>query len=110
MLALEDVDWADAGTSALAEDVLALTDREAVLLAATLRVYPSSNGAQFRLHAIGNYSHRALELPLEPLSEEESDHLLELLLPGLDARTREGLVAHAEGNPLYLEELVARCP
>ena len=106
VLALEDVDWADAGTRALAEDVLALTDREAVLLAVTLRVYPSSNGAQFRLHALGNYSHRALELPLEPLSEEESEHLLELLLPGLDARTREGLVAQAEGNPLYLEELV----
>jgi len=106
VLALEDVDWADAGTRALAEDVLALTDHEAVLLAVTLRVYPSSNGAQFRLHALGNYPHRALELPLEPLSEEESEHLLELLLPGLDARTREGLVAHAEGNPLYLEELV----
>jgi class 3 adenylate cyclase len=107
VLALEDVDWADAATLALAEDVLALTDREPLLVVATLRVYPSSAGARLRLHALGNYAHRALELPLEPLSEAESEELLEKLVPGLDPRTREELVAHGEGNPLYLEELVS---
>ena len=107
VLAIEDAEWADAGTLALAEEVLELTDREPLLVAASLRVHPSSAGAQFRLHALGDYAHRALELPLQPLSRAESEELLDQLLPGLDPRTRDDVVAHAEGNPLYLEELVS---
>jgi len=106
VLALEDLQWADAATLALAEDVLDLADREPVLFASTLRVDEASDGAQLRLRALGDYAHRALELALDPLPDDAARHLLGGLMPGLDPDTRDALVARAGGNPLYLEELV----
>ena len=106
VLALEDVQWAESATRALAEEVLDLTDREPLLFAATLRVDAASDGSQLRLRALGDYSHRAVELALDPLAEDEAELLLGMLMPGLDSETREELVTHAEGNPLYVEELV----
>jgi len=51
----------------------------------------------------------AARLALEPLSDTETDELADHLLPqfGLDDETRDRLVAAAEGNPLFLEQLVA---
>jgi class 3 adenylate cyclase/tetratricopeptide (TPR) repeat protein len=48
-------------------------------------------------------------LPLEPLSDEESDLLLETLGDGVDlpAETRSRIVSVAEGNPLFVEQMVA---
>ncbi|HUJ91224.1 MAG TPA: BTAD domain-containing putative transcriptional regulator [Gaiellaceae bacterium] len=46
---------------------------------------------------------------MEPLSDEETETLVDHLLPesALDATTHDRLVAAAEGNPLFLEQLVA---
>ena len=46
---------------------------------------------------------------LEPLSDDETNTLADQLLPesALDAETHDRLVAAAEGNPLFLEQLVA---
>jgi class 3 adenylate cyclase len=106
VLALEDLQWADTATLALAENVLDLADREPVLFASTLRVDEASDGSQLRLRALGDYAHRALELALDPLPEDAARHLLTALMPGLDPDTRDALVTRAGGNPLYLEELV----
>jgi class 3 adenylate cyclase len=106
VLALEDLQWASSATRVLAEDVLELTDREPLLFAATLRVDPASDGSRLRLRALGDYAHRAVELALDPLSEDEAGHLLGTLMPGLDTQTRDDLVVQAGGNPLYVEELV----
>jgi class 3 adenylate cyclase/DNA-binding winged helix-turn-helix (wHTH) protein len=48
-------------------------------------------------------------LVLEPLSDDETNALAAQLLPesALDAATHDQLVAAAEGNPLFLEQLVA---
>ncbi len=56
---------------------------------------------------LAEFPHRSGELALGSLSEEASAELLSLLLPGaLDAPTRSELARRAEGNPLYLEELL----
>ena len=46
---------------------------------------------------------------LDPLSEAESDELIEGLFPGspLDERTRDRIRKAAEGNPLFVEQLLA---
>ena len=44
---------------------------------------------------------------LEPLSTEESEQLLEALAERVDERLRGRILAAAEGNPLFLEEMVA---
>jgi class 3 adenylate cyclase len=106
VLALEDLQWSDSATRVLAEDVLELTDREPLLFATTLRVDQSSDGSRLRLRALGDYAHRAVELALDPLSEDEAGSLFAMLMPGLDTQTREDLVQQAGGNPLYVEELV----
>ena len=107
VLAIDDLHWAHASSRELAEDLLALTERAPLLLVATMRRDPGSEGWRFRTHVLTEFSHRATELALEPLSPTEAAELLGRLLPGaFDDETREEIVERAEGNPLYLEELL----
>jgi class 3 adenylate cyclase/tetratricopeptide (TPR) repeat protein len=46
-------------------------------------------------------------LPLEPLAERDATAVVTSLLPAADPSTIERVVSVAEGNPLFLEELVA---
>jgi predicted ATPase len=57
---------------------------------------------------MGEYPHRAEEMVLAPLDEAAASALAESLVPEgkLDRWTRKALVDRAEGNPLYLEELM----
>jgi class 3 adenylate cyclase len=108
VIALEDVHWADASTRELAEDLLDLADLAPLLLIATSRVDPSSEGWRLRVRILSDYSHRALDLTLEPLADEAAHELL-ASLPRSQSLGEEELrhvVAGAEGNPLYLEELL----
>jgi predicted ATPase len=107
VLAIEDLHWAHASSRELAEDLLDLTDRAALLLVATLRRDPSSEGWRFRTRVLAEFSHRATEIALDPLPPAAAGEILATLLPGaVDAETGEGILARAEGNPLYLEELL----
>jgi class 3 adenylate cyclase len=107
VVAIDDLHWADPQARELAEAVLAVTDRTQVLVAVALRADPPSEGSRFRLHALESYSHRMLELELGPLSDDAAEELLSMLMPdGLDVEAREELIARAEGNPLFLEELL----
>jgi class 3 adenylate cyclase len=107
VVALEDAHWADASTRDLAEELLELTDRAPVLVAVTTRQDPASEGFRFRLRVLADYPHRTLELMLGPLSDEAAGRLLATMVPGvLDAGARREIVERAEGNPLYLEELL----
>jgi class 3 adenylate cyclase len=107
VLAIEDLHWAHASTRELAEDLLELSERAPLLVVATLRRDPASEGWRFRTRVLADYSHRATELTLAPLAPAAATELLATLLPGVfDDETREEIVARAEGNPLYLEELL----
>ena len=107
VLALEDLHWAHASTRELAETLLELTDRSPLLLVVTLRRDQASEGWRFRTRVLTDYSHRATEIPLEPLAPVAAREILATLLPGaLDDATVEDLVERAEGNPLFLEELL----
>jgi class 3 adenylate cyclase len=108
VVAVDDLHWADPSTRELAEDLLDLTDRAPVLVATTFRPDPGSEAWRYRLAVMGEYSHRAVELPLGPLAEEAAGRLAEAIVPGgkLDQWTRKAIVDRAEGNPLYLEELL----
>ena len=108
VLAIDDLHWADRTTRDLAERLLELTDRSAVMLATALRPDPGSEGWSFRLAAQTRFAHRVDEVPLLPLTPEASRALIDELVPAglvVDA-VKDEVVAKAEGNPLYLEELL----
>jgi DNA-binding SARP family transcriptional activator len=107
VVAIEDLHWAHATTRQLAEDLLALTDRAPLLLVATLRRDVETEGWRFRTRVLTDFSHRATELTLDALAAEPMEEILRNLLPGaLDDTVGREVVARAEGNPLYLEELL----
>ena len=107
VLALDDLHWADAATRELAEALVKVTDRAPLMMALAFRGDHPSEGSRFRLHALEHYPHRTIELQLGPLSSEACEELLEMLVSeGVDEAARAELVARAEGNPLYLEELL----
>jgi len=107
VLALDDLHWADTETRGLAEELIEVTDRAPLCVVVSLRTDVPSEGLRFRLHALEHYAHRAVEIPLGPLSDAAASELLAMLMPGgLDTEARDEIVARAEGNPLYVEELL----
>jgi predicted ATPase len=103
---LEDVQWADASTRELAEEVMELTDRAAVAVVLTEEPIAASEGAALRRRASGDFAHRTTEISLRPLAETVAEALLiGILGDDVEPRVRTRLVREAEGNPLYLEEL-----
>jgi class 3 adenylate cyclase len=107
ILAVDDLHWADSSTIELAQELLETLDRIPLLLVMAFRADLPSPGSRFRLHALEHSPHRVAELPLGPLSEAATQELLAMLMPeGLDPASRDQLVSRAEGNPLYLEELL----
>jgi predicted ATPase len=107
VLALDDVHWANPSTRSLAEHLLEATDRAPLLLVVAMRPDPDSEGWALRLRMLADFAHRSTQVAVGPLDRDESVALLEALLPaGLDERSRDEIVRRAEGNPLYLEELL----
>jgi class 3 adenylate cyclase len=107
VLAIEDLHWAHASTRELADDLLDLTEWAPLLLVSTLRRDTTSEGWRFRTRVLTDFSHRGTEITLDPLPTAAANEILATLLPGvLDESTGNEIVARAEGNPLYLEELL----
>lgn len=108
VLAVDDLHWADRTTRSLAERLLELTDRAAVVLASALRPDPASEGWAFRLVAQTRFTHRVVEVPLLPLAPAASRELIDALVPSglVGEQVKDEIVAKAEGNPLFIEELL----
>src|SRR5438034_1197780 len=70
VVAVDDLHWASPSSRELLEDLLEVTERAPLLVAATLRPDPTSEGWRFRLRVLTDFSHRTVEQPLDPLSDE----------------------------------------
>ncbi len=108
VLAIDDLQWADAATADLAQGLLDLTDRAAVLVVMAFRPDPQSAAHTVRVKALADFPHRSIEVPLGPLSPDACRRLVEVLIPStsIDSETEQGMIARSEGNPLFLEELL----
>jgi len=108
VIAVDDLQWVDRSTRQLADELLGLTDRAPVLVALTLRPDPTSEAWELRTRASAEFAHRTTEVTLGPLDEVASRQLVDSFLPPgvVGQRVRDEIVARAEGNPLYLEELL----
>jgi ABC-type oligopeptide transport system substrate-binding subunit/class 3 adenylate cyclase len=108
ILVVEDLHWADATSTQLLERLLPVTEDAAVLLVLTLR--PERDHAAWRIKEVAERTlpHRTREITLEALSRAADRQLLGALV-GMGTLPRDievRILADAEGNPFYLEELV----
>lgn len=103
----EDLHWADAPSIQVLQHALTHLLDARVLLAFTSRADVETPGWALMDALPDLPGVSALQLHLTPLAEQEAHTLLESLMPGQALGEIEKLVlAHAEGNPLFIEELV----
>ncbi len=104
VVVLEDMHWASDLLREMVERILARSTG-ALLLVATARPEFAETHASF---AAGRPDVAALSL--RPLDRRQSSGLLDGLLPGRDLppAVEDEILATAEGNPLFIEEIVTR--
>ena len=108
LLVVDDVHWADAASVALLAHLLDITDQSPVLLVLAGRPEPGHPSWQLREAAIREHAHRSQVVELTALAGEVGRELLTELVggAGLPEDLEQIVLERAEGNPLYLEELV----
>lgn len=109
LLVLEDLHWADVSTLDLVVFLAHnLGDRPVLLLATYRAEEPLSAERMRRLEEGVRRSGTALVLELEPLGRDELTALLDARAgTPLPHALADGIVARAEGNPFFAEELLA---
>jgi class 3 adenylate cyclase/tetratricopeptide (TPR) repeat protein len=107
-LVFEDLHWADESSVELLAHVLPLVREVPLLVCAVSRPDRTAPAAGLRDAAAGASGGRYTELRLAPLAAAESAQLLANLLSadGLPEATRREILAKAEGNPFFLEEVI----
>ncbi|MGZ4290474.1 MAG: ABC transporter substrate-binding protein, partial [Gaiellaceae bacterium] len=107
VLAIEDVHWADTTSVLLLEALLALAERSPVLLVLALRPERDHPAWALRERAAREFPHLLRELDLGPLGDADGELLAVLVGAGtLPADLERRVLAAADGNPFFLEELV----
>ncbi|MGN6169359.1 MAG: ATP-binding protein, partial [Solirubrobacteraceae bacterium] len=102
VLHIDDLQWAEAMLLDLLDHVVDLSRGASILVLCTARLElleerPAWGGGKFNAQTV----------LLEPLGSGESLALLDQIGNGLDAAARDHIVTAGEGNPLFLEEMVA---
>jgi len=108
VLMLEDWHWADQSSVGLAEHLLPLTRSTALFVFYTTRPDPEEARLRLLEFAADNPEIRFQEIPLEPLSGEQSARMLANLVGDVElpAALREQILQKTEGNPFYIEEVI----
>ena len=102
----DDLHWADPASAELLIHLFQLVERSPILFICLFRPERQSPAWQIRQAAETDFPHRYTEVPLQALSDDDSDTLFGDLLnisnaaPGL----RELINAKTQGNPLFVEE------
>ncbi len=108
ILALEDIHWMDHASLELLEHLLTLPGRLPLLLLLLYRPDIHKGAWGLSEKAVREFAPWTTVITLRPLNPEESDRLVGDMvhLTHWPPALRNQIVARAEGNPLYLEELI----
>ncbi len=108
VLVCEDLHWADPASVALVTQLLPLAAQLPVLFIAALRPETDSGGWRLVSAARELFGDALADLRLEPLSEADSRNLVANLLEieSLPDGVRHSILARAEGNPFFVEEVI----
>jgi predicted ATPase len=108
VLAFEDLHWADPNSLDLLVELLPLAERIPLLIVALFR--PARQEPSWRFHetASRDYPHCYAMVSLEPLDAASSRQLVANLLhvEDLPEKVRQLILAKAEGNPFFVEEMI----
>ncbi len=102
VLIFEDLHWADAGLLDFVEYLVEWARSKPIFVVGLARPELGERRSGFGSATRGGFT----GLPLEPLSPEAIDTLLEGLVPGLPDELRDSIRTRAEGIPLYAVETV----
>jgi class 3 adenylate cyclase/tetratricopeptide (TPR) repeat protein len=107
LLAFEDLHWCDEASMDLFIETARVVDDLPSLLLFAFR--PDRQAPSWRLKQWleTEHPHRSTEISLSPLSKEDSAALIRELMPERSEAVTAGILERTEGNPLFLEELVA---
>jgi adenylate cyclase len=107
VLAVHDLHWADHATLELVDHLVDHLDELPFMIAATSRGSVQEDDRHLRERARRNHPDRVVELALGPLDDADAEELLSRLAPGeLAPEARQEVLGLAEGNPLYVEQLL----
>ncbi len=108
ILAIEDLHWADTATLETLTLLTEITDLLPVMMLVTSRPEADKAAWDLRFHVQRNFPHRLTELTLQPLDGAASERLVANLLhiSSLPGALRQKVLDLAEGNPLFVEELL----
>ncbi|MBI4636203.1 MAG: AAA family ATPase [Candidatus Rokubacteria bacterium] len=108
VLVFEDLHWIDRSSAELLEHLLPLTEEVPLLVCGVGRPEGESPVGRLREIAARDHGGRYTELALAPLSPAESERLVTNLLEreDLPPRLRQMILARAEGNPFFVEEVI----
>jgi tetratricopeptide (TPR) repeat protein len=108
VLTFEDLHWADGVSLKLIESLLLDTEHFPVMLMLLFRSDLDKPVWQLKLIAETHFAHRYLELKLTPLDNSTSVEMIKNLLQGINFPDELGetINERAQGNPLYVEELI----
>ena len=107
-LVFEDWHWADTSSSELLAHVIPLVESAPLLVAVASRDEPDSPAARLLDIVRRDHPQRLVEVPLEPLGEEDTAHMVASLFGTnqLGPDLRALVFGKTDGNPLFIEELV----
>ena len=106
-LAIEDLHWADATSLDLLAELGRDTDTSALLLVCTSRTERDHPSWRVKEDLQRTLAHRSVDIALGGLAAGAEGELLDALAGGpLPEPLRGSILASAEGNPFFLEEIV----
>jgi class 3 adenylate cyclase len=108
VLVCEDLHWADPASIKVLRELLPLAVQLRLLVVGALRAETDSAGWELLTTARALFGEALTEVRLEPLSDDDSRHLVAnlLVIESLPDNVRDVILGRAEGNPFFVEEVV----
>ncbi len=108
VLVYDDLHWSDPASVDLIRNLFQLVEQSPVLILCAFRPHRQAPCWRLKKYARANYPHSYTEIMLGSLQADESDRLVSSLLANADPETelRDLIWRKAEGNPLYVEEVI----
>jgi class 3 adenylate cyclase len=108
VVVLEDLHWADPASVAVMEALLPLIGQMRMLLVGALRPDTEAPGWQVVTSSRARFGQALSEIQLDQLSDADSRALVAnlLVIESLPDAVRDTILARADGNPFFVEEVV----